>query len=152
MLLLSVSHLLAQDANSVDSLHKELADTKNQLKAAQDRKNELSIENEKLKAQIAASQKELDDAQHKQATSDTQLLVMRMHEAAWTAFLDLYPMLKSQWQIFLEVGSFDPMIAPPYWTDEKLAAPATAPTTTPAAPPATTQSTTDAVMPNATKS
>src|SRR3954454_7619786 len=68
---------LAQDQNNPEVLRKELADALAQLKAAQDRKNELAGENDKLKAQIATMQKEVDEVRRAQATWAEQSYFLR---------------------------------------------------------------------------
>ena len=93
---------LAQDTNNPDELKKSLADALNQLKAAQDRKNELANENEKLKAKIAEQQKELDDARRVAAECGQTTWFLRSHYAAWDSFVKRYPRLKAQWDVFLE--------------------------------------------------
>jgi hypothetical protein len=53
---------LAQDANNPEQLKKLYDDALAQLKAAQDRKNELATQNEQLTAKVAELQKQLDQA------------------------------------------------------------------------------------------
>jgi hypothetical protein len=93
--------LLAQDQNNPEVLRKELADALGQLKSAQDRKNELATENEKLKAQIAAMQKELDERRAASLAWAEQTYSLRAQHQAWVTFLDHYPNLKMQWELFL---------------------------------------------------
>ena len=83
--------ILAQDQNNPDVLRKELAETMSQLKAAQDRKNELANEYEKLKAQMAVMQKQLDEAQRAVANNAESNYSLRAERAAWNAFLDRDP-------------------------------------------------------------
>jgi hypothetical protein len=147
--------ILAQDQNNPDVLRKELAETMSQLKAAQDRKNELANEYEKLKAQMATMQKQLDDAQRAVASNAEQSYALRAERAAWYAFLDRDPRLRARWEVYLETPLAD--LTGGAWPLEKPQLPslfgaATPPTTqpattgvTPAAPstaPATTTSST----------
>jgi hypothetical protein len=113
VLALSSSPALAQE--SPDALRKELDDARNQLKAAQDRKNELATENDKLKAQIAAMQKDVDDARRDEATWAEKTYTQRARDAAWDVFLDRYPQLRREWRTFLEIGPIEPVNALPSW-------------------------------------
>jgi chromosome segregation ATPase len=99
----------AQDTNNPEELKKSLADALNQLKAAQDRKNELATENEKLKAKIADQQKEFEEARRIAAECLQKTWFLRSHYAAWESFLTRYPRLKAQWEVFLEA---DPLAQP----------------------------------------
>jgi len=101
-LLISTAFGYAQDTNNPEELKKSLADALNQLKAAQDRKNELATENEKLKAKITEQQKEVDDARRVIAESAEKTWFLRSHFAAWENFLKRYPKLKTEWDVFLE--------------------------------------------------
>jgi septal ring factor EnvC (AmiA/AmiB activator) len=108
-LLLSTSFSFAQDTNNPEELKKSLADALNQLKAAQDRKNELAMENEKLKAKIADQQKEVDESRRIAAECSQKTWLLRSQFAAWETFLKRYPKLKAQWDVFLEA---DPLNGP----------------------------------------
>src|SRR5437588_3985787 len=98
-LLISSGAAVAQDTSNPDELKKSLADALNQLKAAQDRKNELAMENEKLKAQIAEQQKEVDDARRTMAEAAQKTWFLRSQYEAWEIFLKRYPKLKAQWDL-----------------------------------------------------
>jgi hypothetical protein len=153
---------LAQDQNNPDVLKKELADSLAQLKAAQDRKNELATENEKLKARMAAMQKDLDECRRAQATWSEQSYFLRVQHAAWDDFLDRYPRLKAEWEVFLSAGPFAAPNDLPQWADP-LAVIATTQngtppsnaaattTTIPASTPATTNATSAPATQPATK-
>jgi len=93
---------VAQDSNNPEELKKALADAQNQLKAAQDRKNELAGENEKLKAKISQQQKDIDEARRIAAECAQTTWFLRSHYAAWESFLKRYPKLKAQWDVFLD--------------------------------------------------
>lgn len=94
----------AQDGNNPDVLKKELAETLAQLKAAQDRKSELATENEKLKQQMAALQKEVDETRRAQSAWGEQTYALRAHRQAWDVFVARHPHLRAQWELFLELG------------------------------------------------
>lgn len=98
--------LSAQAQPSVEQIKKQYDDALNQLRAAQDRKNELATENQMLKAKIvdleaklAASRKEIDDSAEK--TFD-----LRAQNAAWQHFLRLNPQLQPTWRLFIESSAF----------------------------------------------
>ena len=109
LLISSASTGWAQETNNPEELKKSLADALNQLKAAQDRKNELATENEKLKAKIADQQKEFEESRRVAAECAQRTWYLRSHYAAWESFLTRYPRLKAQWEIFLEA---DPLSQP----------------------------------------
>jgi len=135
---------LAQDQNNPEVLRKELADALAQLKAAQDRKNELAGENDKLKAQLSTMQKEVDEVRRAQATWAEQSYYLRSQHAAWNDFLERYPRLRAEWEVFLSAGPFAAPSELPLWADP-LAAIATAPPPTqPTTAPATNVTTTSA--------
>jgi hypothetical protein len=100
---------MAQDSNNPEELKKSLTDALNQLKAAQDRKNELATENEKLKARITEQQKEIDESRRLAAECAQTTWFLRSHFAAWASFIQRYPKLKAQWDLFLES---DPLSQP----------------------------------------
>jgi Skp family chaperone for outer membrane proteins len=98
----------AQDANP-EQLKKLYDDALAQLKAAQDRKNELATQNEQLGAKVAALQKEVDslrnemtELKRRDAESAEQSFYLRSYHAAWQTFIDGYPELKARWKRFLE--------------------------------------------------
>lgn len=100
---------LAQDANNPEQIKKLYDDALAQLKAAQDRKNELATQNEQLTAKVAELQKQLDQARgemlelkRQDAENAEKSFYLRSHHAAWQTFIDRYPELKSRWKQFLE--------------------------------------------------
>ena len=106
---LSARLAIAQDAANPEQLKKLYADALTQLKAAQDRKNELATQNEQLTAKVAELQKQLDQARTEMAELKRQdaenaekTFSLRSHHAAWQAFVDRYPELKARWQRFLK--------------------------------------------------
>jgi hypothetical protein len=130
----------AQDQNNPDVLKKELAEAMSQLKAAQDRKNELANEYEKLKAQVAAMQKQLDDVNRALAENGERTYAMRSQLAAWNAFLDRDLRLRARWELFLETPITDLTTTTGDWILESPRAKSlfeatTQPTTQPATQP-----------------
>jgi len=106
----------AQETPSPDELQKMYDDALVQLKAAQDRKNELGIENEQLKGKIAELEQKLTEAQTTNESLQAEVnsaadrtYFLRSYYAAWQRFLERYPQLKTQWDVFLERG---PLTAP----------------------------------------
>jgi predicted nucleic acid-binding Zn-ribbon protein len=91
-----------------DQLRKMYGDTLHQLQEAQDRKNQLAGENDKLNAKVVELQKQLDAAQAKLDESSRQAgeVVRRTYAeraefAAWRAFLDHDPRVMREWELFL---------------------------------------------------
>ena len=93
---------LAQDQPNVDDLNHKYEDALNQLKAAQDRKNELANENEQLKARLAELEKQLEEAKRQAAGFAEQTFYLRSHYAAWQSFMKRYPHFAERWKAFLE--------------------------------------------------
>jgi septal ring factor EnvC (AmiA/AmiB activator) len=107
---------IAQETPAPDELKKMYDDALVQLKAAQDRKNELGIENEQLKARVAdleqkltASKADSEALQAEVNSAADRTYFLRSYYAAWQRFLERYPHLKTQWDVFLERG---PLTAP----------------------------------------
>src|SRR5450432_3907409 len=84
----SVNPLSAQDqATNPDELNRRLQDTLAQLRSAQDRKNELATENEKLTAHVADLEKQLADANRRAAKLSEDTFRLRSYYAAWQVFM-----------------------------------------------------------------
>jgi predicted nuclease with TOPRIM domain len=137
-LLLSAGLTLAQDASSPEQLKKLYDDALAQLKAAQDRKNELAQQNEQLTAKLGELQKQLDqlkgqmqELKRRDAESASKTFFLRSHFAAWQGFVDRYPELKARWKHFLETDLLSGQADLPQWTDPWAVPPA--PTAAPAA-------------------
>src|SRR4051812_18256967 len=107
----SPSQSLAQDQpnNNPEELNRKYQDALAQLKSAQDRKNELAAENEKLNARVGDLEKQLEEAKRTAATFAEQTFRLRSHYAAWHAFLRRYPVLLEKWKLFIEA---DPLAIP----------------------------------------
>ena len=101
----------AEEPLNPEQLKKAYDDTLAQLKAAQERKNQLASENEKLGGQITDLQKQIDqqkqeleqlkrnDAEHAKTT-----WFLRSHYAAWKEFLTGQPELAARWKTYFESG------------------------------------------------
>ena len=98
----------AQDQANPEDLNNKYQDALAQLKAAQDRKNELATENEQLKARIAELEREAHEHRRAAAEYANGTFFLRSHFAAWQTFIDRYPQLKTRWRVFLEGGLLDP--------------------------------------------
>jgi chromosome segregation ATPase len=92
----------AQDQTNPEELNRKYQDALTQLKAAQDRKNELATENEKLTARVAELEKQIEQAKRESATFAEQTYHLRVHYAAWQAFLRIHPAMLERWRLFLE--------------------------------------------------
>ena len=119
--------VFAQDATNPEQVKKLYADALAQLKAAQDRKNELATQNEQLTAKVAELQKQLDQARgdmlelrRQDAENAEKSFYLRSHHAAWQTFVGRYPELKARWKQFLEkdvlaTGNDLPEFLDPMW-------------------------------------
>ena len=95
---------LAQDGLSSDQLRRMYDDAVVQLKTAQDRRNELARENEKLRSrlvQLEAVQKELDKVQREANIVADKTFQARSEYAAFHEFLTANPLIRIQWRAFL---------------------------------------------------
>jgi hypothetical protein len=92
----------AQEQLNPEELNRKYQDALTQLKAAQDRKNELATENERLTAKIAELEKQVDQSKRESATFAEQTFHLRMHYYAWQSFLKIHPAMMERWRIFLE--------------------------------------------------
>jgi hypothetical protein len=109
LLALSPPPAAAQDANSPEELRRSRDEAIAQLKTAQDRKNELAAENEKLQARLAEVEKRLADRDREAAAWAERTWFYRSHYAAWERFLSRYPRLREQWRAFLAMNELDPL-------------------------------------------
>lgn len=108
-LLLPCSAALAQEESNPDVLRQQNNELRQQLKDAQDRKNELAVENEKLKAKIAEQEKEVEEARRERAKYAERTFLLRSHYAAWETFIQRYPGLMTRWKLFIQQ---DPLSVP----------------------------------------
>ena len=99
-----------------------------QLKAAQDRKNELARENEQLREREQSLRETLLEAQQREAAELERTWLIRTHYVAWRQFILARPAVARQWREFVADRSAGDSLADPE------PAPAT-PVTAPAAEP-----------------
>jgi hypothetical protein len=110
----------AQEQPNPEELKKLYDEAISQLKAAQDRKNELAADNEKLQARIAELDKQLLDRDKTAAGWAERTWFYRSHYAAWERFLERYPRLREQWKQFLQMSELDPLSELPAWTEPSI--------------------------------
>jgi predicted nuclease with TOPRIM domain len=139
-LTLSAGLAFAQEAANPEQLKKLYDDALAQLKAAQDRKNELAQQNEQLTAKVTDLQKQLDalrgemlELKRRDAENAEKSFYYRSHHAAWQSFVENYPELKARWKQFLESDLLSGHAELPALADPRFPA-APAPTTMPATP------------------
>jgi outer membrane murein-binding lipoprotein Lpp len=107
-LIISVSLLwlpaavLGQEGLSNEQLKRAYDDAVVQLKTAQDRRNELARESEKLKARITQLEKDLEQSRSAANALADKTFQVRAEHAAFTDFLRDNPAVRVQWQLFLE--------------------------------------------------
>jgi hypothetical protein len=121
MLLLFGSIAFGQDSPQPDQLKKMYDDVLGQLRQAQDRKNELAAENDKLNAKVTDLQKQLDAAKatieegnREAAGFAEKTFFLRSYYATWQEFIHHYPKLEARWKIFLAGGTLTPAPLPEY--------------------------------------
>jgi predicted nuclease with TOPRIM domain len=126
-LALSAGLALAQDAANPEQLKKLYDDALAQLKAAQDRKNELATQNEQLNTKVQELQKQLDhvrgevlELKRHDAESAEKSFFLRSHYAAWQSFVENYPELKARWKRFLETDLLSGTIELPSMDDPQF--------------------------------
>lgn len=113
-ILLLTSLAVAQDP-SPEQLRKMYDTALDQLKTAQDRKNELAAKNETLTARIAELTAELERVREQVKILERESLhfadrsfSLRAHFAAWQRFMAYYPRLKARWEAYLDGNIFTP--------------------------------------------
>lgn len=138
-----------QDNPTPEQMKKMYGEAVAQLKAAQERKNQLAAENEKLGQQLEATRKDLaaangrlDELRRADAEQAEKTYFLRAHYTAWQQFVALSPDTDARWRAFLSndylatagrdpTGVFDR--AWPIPPGVPVPTPATNPTTAPAA-------------------
>lgn len=148
VLLMGASVCLAQDPNYAE-LKKSYDDALKQLEMAQQRKNELAQENERLAAWKKEAEKRIRELEARARQWATETYLLRMEQAAWRDFLSRHPTLKAQWDAFLEAAILDlPHAMPLVWEKPPVAPPPTQPATRPQTLPATQPATRPATEPD----
>ena|SRR5215213_6205653 len=98
----------AQDNPNPEQMKKAYEAAQEQLKAAQERKNQLAAENETLKASVAELRKQLEaatarmeDMKRVDAEHAEKSFFLRSHYMAWQSFVKTYPEVLGRWKSFL---------------------------------------------------
>jgi septal ring factor EnvC (AmiA/AmiB activator) len=98
----------AEDKPNPEQLKKAYDDTLAQLKEAQNSKNDLAKENEKLtkqledaKKQLASAEGQVESLKREVSDNDQKTFYLRSYHAAWQNFLRAHPDLQLQWKLFL---------------------------------------------------
>lgn len=99
-LMLCAATALAQNQPTQEQLQQAYDEALVQLKAAQDRKNELASENQKLQHRLAEVEAEKRAVQEQIFTLENRSYFLREHHAAWRAFLDANPAVKAMWATY----------------------------------------------------
>ncbi|MBV8781956.1 MAG: hypothetical protein JO353_11215 [Phycisphaerae bacterium] len=97
------SRSFAQDATTLDQEKKLYQDALTQLKAAQDRKNELDSEKAKLTARIAELESQNETYRHQATSEADRTYVMRARLAGWETFLRQNPDVLERWRAWLDI-------------------------------------------------
>ncbi len=96
---------MAQGTPSVEQLQKQLDETNVQLRAAQDRKNELALENQKLQKRLTEIEQQNQAVREELETLENRAYFLREHYAAWQEFLDANAPIKAMWSAFFNSAS-----------------------------------------------
>lgn len=111
----ATSTAVAQNQPSPEQIQTLYQDALNQLKAAQDRKNELATENAKLKKREAELEQQLAAANQRIGMVRQQLGQAADLNNAWADFVSLYQPLRTMWERYLAGGQVRPRMAD--WLD-----------------------------------
>jgi predicted nuclease with TOPRIM domain len=99
-LVLSASAAMAQNQTTPEQLQKMYDDALVQLKSAQDRKNELATENQKLQKKLSDSDQQLRDLRERLDTLENRAYFLREHYRVWQEFVELNPPIEALWSGF----------------------------------------------------
>ena len=107
-LLAATGTALAEDKPNPDQLKKAYDDALVQLKAAQNSKNDLALQNDKLakqvddlKKQLAGAQGQIESLRRQVSDNDRKTFSLRAYQSAWQSFLRAHPELLARWNAFL---------------------------------------------------
>lgn len=92
----------AEEQLSSDQLRRMYDDAVAQMKSAQDRRNDLARQNEKLQARIAQLEKDLAETQTQLTSIADSTFQARAESAAFSDFLRANPAIKAQWFLYLQ--------------------------------------------------
>lgn len=107
-LLAAAGTAVAEDKPNPDQLKKAYDDALVQLKAAQNSKNDLARENDKLakqvedlKKQLAGAQGQIETLKRQVSDNEQKTFYLRTYQSAWHNFLEAHPELLARWKAFL---------------------------------------------------
>lgn len=112
---LSATVALAQNEPTAEQLQRSLDEAQVQLKQAQDRKNELATENQKLQKKLAETEHQLKSTREELETLENRAYFLREHYAAWQEFLALNQAIRAMW-----LGYFNNAGAPSFSVTDVL--------------------------------
>lgn len=99
---------IAEDKPNPDQLKKAYDDALVQLRAAQNSKNDLARETDRLSKQIedlrkqlATAQEQIENLKRQVSDEDQRTFYLRSYQAAWHSFLRAHPDLLMRWKAFL---------------------------------------------------
>ena len=96
------TRVLAQEELSSDQLRRMYVDALTQLKTAQDRRNDLARENQKLRDRISLLEKALDKSETEAISIADKTFQARSQASLFQEFLKSNPYIRLQWQSFVE--------------------------------------------------
>jgi septal ring factor EnvC (AmiA/AmiB activator) len=92
--------MFAETIGAQDVKPDELKNMRAELKAAQDRKAELSTRVAELEKQNQAQAAQLEEMKRQAAGVADRTLFLSAHYAAWTQFIAANPAIKMRWELF----------------------------------------------------
>jgi uncharacterized protein HemX len=108
VLLLGTASVVADDKPNPEQIQKAYDDALVQLKQAQNAKNDLAKENDKLtkqiddlKKQLGVSGARITNLERQVADNDEKTFQLRSIYAAWKSFMKLHPDLLVSWRLYL---------------------------------------------------
>lgn len=108
----------ADDDLNPEQLKKLYAETKAQLKAAQDRRAQLASQVADLQKQVQAQAAQIEEYKRQAANYAQNSWYLRCQYVAWQHFMDAHPAIRAQWDLFLceltplDAGSGSPFYDP----------------------------------------
>ena len=103
-LLALTSNSSAQNSPNAEQLQAMLLDAQNQLKDAQNRKNELATQNQDLQKKLADTDAERQQLKDRVVTLENSGYYFRLHYTAWQEFIDQNPSLRVVWFSYFTSG------------------------------------------------
>ena len=101
----------AQNQPTLEQLQAQYTDALNQLKKAQDRKNELDAENARLQKRVEEAEKKAQDSVAAADTLRDRTYFLRSHYAAFNDFLLQNPAVRLMWHAYFVDRAEGPVLA-----------------------------------------